>query len=499
MAEVAVVGAGLGGLSSAIHLAARGYSVTVLEAGEGPGGKAGVTHVGGLELDTGPSLLTLPDVFDETLRAAGTSLAEEVTLRELSPAFLYLWPDGTRLALERDPQASLDRVREALGGEAASDLQSFMRYAERIWREAAPRFVRGPAPSLRQLLALSSLRAMAAIDPLRTMAQAIDAQVRSPHLRDVLWRYATYNGSDPRRAPATLSCIAHVDLAEGGLGGEGGVAALVRALVRAGERLGVRYRFGARVQAIEIERSISRSHVRGVRLAGGERVRAAAVVANADVAHVGETLAPKAVARGGPPSMSAYNAIVRAQDDPSRVAHTVLFPSRYEAELADIFDRDRPPREPAVYVCAQARAHARGRFEGGAEPLFVMANCPPEPEHGSRSQDTWHALRARVIERLQKARLIHSGDAIVWERTPADLARRFPGSRGALYGAASISRTSAFVRPPNRARGVRGLYFASGSAHPGGGMPLCVLSGRAAADALCADLGGRALDRARSA
>ena len=113
--------------------------------------------------------------------------------------------------------------------------------------------------------------------------------------------------------------------------------------------------------------------------------------------------------------------------------------------------------------------------------------------------DTWHELRARVIERLQKAKLIQSGDAIVWERTAADLARRFPGSRGALYGAASTSRTSAFARPANRARGVRGLYFASGSAHPGGGMPLCVLSGRAAADALCADLGGRALDHARSA
>jgi phytoene dehydrogenase-like protein len=157
-------------------------------------------------------------------------------------------------------------------------------------------------------------------------------------------------------------------------------------------------------------------------------------------------------------------------------------------EFADIFDRGIPPAEPTVYLCAQEACHGRTGWDSD-EPLFVMANAPAEPAAGPRGAEAWSRLRDTVMWRLRTAGLVAEHDAPAWERTPTDLATEFPGSRGSIYGAASNSPLAAFRRPPNRVAGVRGLYLASGSAHPGGGVPLCVLSGEAAAGALLADRG----------
>jgi phytoene dehydrogenase-like protein len=164
----------------------------------------------------------------------------------------------------------------------------------------------------------------------------------------------------------------------------------------------------------------------------------------------------------------------------------VLFPAEYLQEFTDIFDHDQPPAEPTVYLCAQEACHGRTGW-AEQEPVFVMANAPAEPENEARPPEVWEALGRTVLERLDAAGLRASGDAIVWERTPTQLAAAFPGSRGSIYGAASNSPLSAFRRPANQVRSVRGLFLASGSAHPGGGVPLCLLSGQAAAEAALAD------------
>jgi phytoene dehydrogenase-like protein len=179
---------------------------------------------------------------------------------------------------------------------------------------------------------------------------------------------------------------------------------------------------------------------------------------------------------------------MRAARRADRLPHEVLFPADYDAEFADIFDRDRPPVTPTVYLCAQERCHGLSGW-ADAEPVFVMANAPAEPADRPRPAHVWAALESAVEQRIRAAGLWGPGDSIVWRRTPTELAADFPGSRGAIYGAASNDRFAAFKRPPNRVRGVPGLYLASGSAHPGGGLPMVALSGLAAADCLTADLG----------
>lgn len=485
--EVLVVGAGIGGLAAALGLAARGVAVRVLEARSRPGGKAGTVEVDGVVIETGPSVLTLPQVFADVFARAGLRLDDVIGLRRLDPGFRYRWADGCVLDVAHDPERTLANVRASLGPAAEADLASFLRYSRRIWDAAAPHFVLGPAPTWVTMagLALRHPRALFAVDPLSSMAAGIDRHVTDPHLRVLLRRYATYNGSDPRKAPATLNCIAHVELSLGGFGIQGGFRALVAALVAAIEDRGGVVECDVPVERVLVEAG----RITGVALAGGGVRRGRAVVVNADVGWLRhETDAARCLPAVAAPSMSGWTGALRASRDTDRLPHEVLFPSDYDAEFADIVDRDRPPAEPTVYLCAQQRCHGTPGW-ADAEPVFVMANAPAEPAGGTRPAAVWSALEQAMERRIRAAGLWADGDAMVWRRTPADLAAAFPGSRGAIYGAASNDRFSAFKRPPNRVRGLPGLYLASGSAHPGGGLPMVALSGLAAADCLSADIG----------
>jgi phytoene desaturase len=489
--DVLVVGAGIGGLTAALALAARGLPVRVLEAGPRPGGKAGIVDIDGVRIETGPSVLTLPEVFVEVFARAGLRLDEVVGLRRLDPGFRYRYADGCVVEVAHDPEDTLARVRSALGPAAEAELAAFLDYSRRIWEAAAPHFVLGPAPTWVAMagLAVRHPRALLSVDPLRSMAAGIDRHVREPHLRMLLRRYATYNGSDPRSAPATLNCIAHVELSLGGFGVQGGINALVDALAGAVEARGGVIECGVPVDRVLIDNR----EVVGVALTGGAQRRGRAVVVNADAGMLragGLPDAARYLPAAAAPSMSGWTGALRAARRSDRLPHEVLFPADYDAEFRDIFDRDRPPAAPTVYLCAQERCHGSPGWPD-AEQVFVMANAPAEPPSGTRDPRTWAALETAVEKRIRAAGLWADGDRMVWRRTPADLAAEFPGSRGAIYGAASNDRFAAFKRPPNRVPGLTGLYLASGSAHPGGGLPMVALSGMAAADCLSSDAGLR--------
>jgi phytoene dehydrogenase-like protein len=464
--DAVIIGAGMGGLSAAITLASQGRKVCVLEARRQPGGKAGSLMLEGVRVDTGPSVLTLIDVFDTLFRTAGATIGDMVSLIRPSPAFRYVYADGVELDVHFELADTLESIANTLGSQAKLEFEAFMKYAARIWESASQAFVYGPAPSF-ALVLLQSFRALgllSAIDPLHTMKQAIESRVQSPHLRMLLSRYATYNGSDVRRAPGTLNCIAHVELALGGYGVEGGIYRLVEALVETAEKLGVVIQTQARVEEILLEKR----RVKGVALENRERIEASCAIANADAA--------------------GYNALIRARrriDRPRGVAHCVLFPEDYEREFSDIFDRKSVPDDPTVYFCAQEVCH---RVAGWSEhePLFIMSNAPAWDE-ANKADRAGDSVAQRMLARLRDARMIEPQDRILWERAPKDLADAFPHSRGSIYGAASNSRTAAFKRPPNKIKRIPGLYLASGSSHPGGGLPLAALSGIIAARAALAD------------
>lgn len=486
--NVVIIGAGLGGLCAALHAAGRGYRVTVVESAEEPGGKAARVVLDGVEVGTGPSVLTIPRAFDDAFRAVGTRLEERVRLRPEGGRFRYRFHDGAILDVEPQTDATLANVEAAFGADAAADLKAFLAYAQRIWDVSAPNFVYSDAPSVSSImkLGLGRMAEVRHLDAWRTMWSAIEAQVHDPHLRNVLARYATYNGSNVLTAPATLNCIAYVELGMGGYGVEGGIHALVRALAAAATESGVELRFGVTAESVETQRK----RVEAVRLEGGERIAADAVIANCEASRLPELLGRPKKSKGEPPSTSGWNAIVRAKRQPDRPAHEVVFPEHYLEEFKDLHERQRPPRDPTVYVCAGESAHG-GAGWPDQEALFVMINAPAVNEDGTFDAD-WAELERTAVQRLVSAGIAEPGAEVLWRRTPVELAARFPGSRGALYGASSNSMWAAFRRPANRVDGVRGLYLASGSAHPGGGMPMVALSGRLAVENLDADFGRKA-------
>ena len=477
MKDVVVVGAGMGGLAAANELAAAGLSVLVVERDSQIGGKARTVEIDGVECDTGPSVLTLPEVADQVFRASGSSLEEQVTLLRPTPNFRYVFPTGLELDVHHELEDTLESVAQTLGPGPADELRGFLRKSKRIWDNAAPAFVFRDAPSFWGVFLqgpavwASSTR----IDAFRSMEKAVNALVSTPELRELLLRYATYNGSDPRQAPGTLNCIAHVELGLGGFGIRGGMGRLAQALADRAQECGAEIELNAPVESIETDGGV----FKGILLGDGRFVEAKSVVVNAAATHLAQRLLPEAQRRlsDGKPSMSGWTAIHRAKRR-DRAAHTVLMHSPYLEEFQDIFDANRPPVSPTVYLCAQEVCHERKGWEH-EEPVFVMANAP-----AVEGPEDYRPLREAVLSRLRQCSLWTDGDELVWERTPWDLAQFYPDTQGSIYGMASHGWSAAFRRPPNRLPGFSGVYLAGGSAHPGGGVPLALQSGRLAAAAV---------------
>ena len=493
MSRVVVIGAGMGGLAAAARLAAQGHAVTVLEQSSTHGGKVARLELDGFVFDLGPSLLTLPAVYRDLFLKTAVSredaaLEDNVGLLAVEPAFAYRFGDGTRVEL---PNASRGGVRaaldEALGSGAGGQWNELIEHAARVWQVTRVPFLTSPLSSpaglLRQSLRLRDLRTVAPFTSLRRLGRRY---LQDPRLVTLLDRYATYQGSDPRRAPAALSVIPYVEQTFGAWHVEGGLRELADAVHRRCLQHGVEFRFGADVASVQVLGGA----VGGVRLVDGEPVTADVVVANADARHVFADLLPPAVGRPAlarldraSPSLSAFTLQLALRGrTPGMRHHTVLFTADYDAELDEVFGPDpRPVPDPTVHVCAPD--DQRMRPDGAHESWSVLVNAPRHEPHRSDGRGVdWDApgvadaYAAHVLEVMAR-RGVDVRDRVLWSvvRTPADLAvdTRAPG--GSIYGSSSNGARAAFRRPANRGP-VPGLFLVGGSAHPGGGLPLVGLS-----------------------
>lgn len=483
---ITVIGAGLGGLSAAIALAARGRKVTVLEQLDRPGGKMGELTQAGFRWDTGPSVITMRDVFERLFALADRRLEDYVDLVPLHPVTRYFWRDG----LVFDAVLSEAEMRKQIGAFSPPDAENysqFMRYAAKLFDTVKEPFLYSRKPGLRDLTRLP-LRDALKIDALRTMAQSTSATFRDKRLVQLFNRFATYNGSSPYKVPATLNTIAHVELAAGAFYPRGGVYQIAKAYEKLTRELGVDIRYNTPVRRI----TTKRGRVTGVEIGGntvGEiSLSADAVVCNADYTHARVRLLDAGGGDKLEPSCSGFVLMLGVRGQSPRLAHhNIFFCDDYPREFNDIFARKVAAEDPTLYVCITSKtdpAHA----PPGCENWFVLVNAP----YLSAAYD-WqlHAAEyAALIKRMLARQAGLDPRQIVVEKilTPADLQQRYGGNRGAIYGFSSNSMSAAFQRPDNRDRKLRGLYYASGSAHPGGGVPLVTLSGMAAAGCVLDDL-----------
>lgn len=491
---VAVVGAGVGGLCLAIRLASAGVPVEIFEKEASIGGKLRRVDVGGAGVDGGPTVLTMRWVFDELFRASGASLDAYVELAPLPTLARHYWPDGSSLDLYADREKSAAAIAAFAGPREAEGYRAFCAHARRILEAVEGPFLRSALPGVRDLFSLRGLGTAARfgrIDAARTMWKAIASFFRDARLQALFGRFATYVGSSPLRAPATLNVIAAVEQ-EGVWAVRGGMYALAEALLTRARELGVRVHEGAAVEEIVLGRN---GRAAGVRLVGGEVVTAQAVASNGDGADLARLVpgAPRGrLAGGAGRSLSALVLTARARVEGAALEHhTVFFPSNYETEFRTLFDEGRVPDEPTAYVCAQDRGpFGPGPGGGGAggERLLVLINAPPDGDRpGAYPPEETDAWVAKILTRLRGAGLELKPTALSLT-TPRDFARLSPSSGGALYGPASHGLGAAFARPASKTA-VPGLYAVGGSVHPGAGVPMAALSSAICARAMADDLG----------
>jgi 1-hydroxycarotenoid 3,4-desaturase len=510
--RVLVIGAGVGGMCAAARLAHAGLDVRVLERADAPGGKMRQVPVGHTTLDGGPTVLTMRWVFDELFALCGESLDAQLRLRRCEILARHRWGPDAALDLHADARASAESIAALCGAAEARRFAEFCERARRIYATLEAPFMRSSRPSAASLTwrvsrnqGPAGLRELMRISPFTTMWQELGRYFHDPRLRQLFGRYATYCGSSPFSAPATLMLVAHVEQ-DAVWQIDGGMHGLAQALTVCARRQGARVDFGHDARRIVIEQG----HARGVELASGERLEADFVVFNGDAQALTAGLLGDALRHGvgpapdAPPSLSALTWHVEAKADGFDLSHHNVFfgPAEAYADEFAAIDAGRLPESPTVYVCAQdrqARAHEPPRDGARPERLMALVNAPALPVDPTRDRtllpEEIERCEAQMWNQLERSglRLTLAGPAT--RTTPQDFARLFPGSRGALYGPASQGWRASFeARPAGRTR-VPGLVLAGGSVHPGPGVPMAGLSGQLAAQEILADLASTSRSR----
>lgn len=487
MSRIIVIGAGVGGLAAAMRLQHAGHDVTVLEQFDRVGGKLGVIKHDGFVFNTGPSLVTMPHVLTELFDETGAPVHERVHLERLPVAARYRFPDGTVLDLPDTIDAIPAELDRALGPGSGAQWTSFLRRAEQIWDVTHGPFLESPMSVRTMIGGIATPRDVRAVAPWRSLRGLGSDHLRDSRLAMLLDRYATYTGSDPRRAPAALASVPWAEQAWGSWYVRGGLGRIATAMHDRFVELGGTVELGVEVARVSTDRT---GRVDGVVTADGSTRPADVVVANADARQVYDRLLPRRAARlprvllrRSTPSLSGFVLLLALDDPPAdQPHHHVLFAEDYDEEFDAVFGFNGPPRpvaRPTVYISAPDDPEI---VPGpGTGSWFVLVNAPRhDPGHGV----DWDAegLAEGYADQIMQVMADRGLDVRDRVRhriivSPADLERRTMTPAGSIYGSSSNGPRAAFLRPKNTSP-VPGLYLVGGSSHPGGGLPLVMLSAK---------------------
>ncbi len=489
---VIIIGAGAGGLAAAIELAARGFKVSVIERSGQPGGKMRNCDVGGTPVANGPTVFTMRWVIDSLFARAGHETEAMLALTPAARLARHAWPDGSQLDLFADIAESAAAISEFGGRTEADGYRRLCADASAMHDTLRDTFMAAQKPDAATLAARVGLHrpgALLATRPFDRFAARLSHYFRDPRLIQLFGRYATYVGSSPYLAPATLMVIAHVEQAGVWLV-DGGMPAVAKALQQAAEGMGVTFRFDTGVSEILARHG----RASGVRLDDGTELSADAIVFNGDSAALAGGLLGGDVQRAAPAvarkdrSLSAVTLCLRAEVEGFGLDyHTVFFGPQYKDEFDAVFKRRQTPALPTIYACAQDRSGPSR--PDGPERVFLLVNAPADGDtaNGAPTGDDFLARTLAWLETFGLRLKLSKGSPVMTH--PSGFNAAFPGAGGALYGRANHGAFASFDRPGSRSR-LPGLYLAGGSCHPGAGVPMAMLSGRLAAEALAGDLSG---------
>jgi 1-hydroxycarotenoid 3,4-desaturase len=477
--KIVVIGAGIGGLTAALLLAQAGLDVTVLEAAAAPGGKLRELKIGEAAIDAGPTVFTLRPIFEAIFADAEARLEDHLTLERLDVLARHAWDDGAQLDLFADPARNIDAIGAFAGSAAASGYAKFSARAKAIFETLDESFMQTQQPGLLGLVRNAGAKrgaGLLTLSPFASLWDELGRYFNNPKLRQLFGRYATYCGSSPFVAPATLMLIAHAEQL-GVWRIAGGMHRLAEAMASLAASRGATFRYQTRVTDI----LAVNGRASGAKLAGGETIAADAVIANADLGALDAGLlgaaaagAVKGLQKGASRSLSALTwALTGTTSGFPLSHHNVFFSGNYPAEFVEI-GNGQLPRDPTIYLCAP-----------GAKEFFCLVNAPPRGDQNQPAEAEEHECLNRVLEKLQRCGLSLTPERMI-TTGPRGFAGLFPGSGGALYGRSLEGWRDSFARP-GPATKLPFLYLTGGSVHPGPGLPMAAMSGRLAAQRLLAD------------
>ena len=480
------MGAGLGGLGVAMRLQGAGHDVTVVEARERPGGRAYQLRDGGFTWDTGPSLVTMPWVLEETFAAAGLDLHDLVQLDRLDPFYRIRWAGSEE---HLDFVSDRARMRSELAKFSTRDARAFdgfMAAMKPIYEQGILGAGRRPFERARDLAGFtpSMLRLGAALPLWRTVC----AHFEHPRVREAFSFHSLFIGGDPFRVPAIYGALVYLQFLDEVWYARGGVYAIVEAMAS-----GLDVRCGERVERIEHRQGA----VTGVVLEGGARLDADVVVSNADVLRTHELTGRRAPLRRLTPTMSCFLLYLGTDRTfESLLHHTLLVGSGYRQFIRDVTRRGRIARTFSTYVHAPARTEP-GMAVPGGDSLCVLLPVPNQRRERIDWDRESDRLRDRLVEDLERTFGLEGLDAatVVEHRmTPDDFERDLGAAWGNAFAVEPTLQQSAWLRPHNRDRALRGLYLVGGGTHPGAGIPGVLLGAEVTAGLIARDhpaTGGR--------
>lgn len=481
--KAAIVGAGIGGIASAVRLAVKGYRVEVFEGNAYPGGKLSSFEINGYRFDAGPSLFTMPQLVDDLFRLAGKNPTDYFQYQKLPETCRYFYEDGTRFTADAEPEQLAETIEKYLG-EPAERVLTHLRDSAVKYEVTEKLFLHRSLHKVGTYFNRDALKGylnLGKLDAFRSMNQANRSRFSDPRAVQLFNRYATYNGSDPYQTPATMNIIPHLEYNIGAFFPRGGMVSITNSLVKLAEDLGVTFHYNAPVETLLTQGK----RILGVQVKGETR-EYDVVISNMDVVNTFRKLLPEArqperVLRQ-PKSSSAlifYWGIKK--QFPELGLHNIFFSQDYATEFHHIFQEKTIHSDPTVYINITSKYESADAPAGG-ENWFVMVNAPANDDQdwGTLIAETRQNILTKLSRQLGEniKELIEAEDVL----DPRLIESRTSSSQGALYGNSSNNRFAAFLRHANFSRQFSNLYFVGGSVHPGGGVPLCLLSAKIATE-----------------
>ncbi|MDA8972264.1 phytoene desaturase family protein [bacterium] len=483
MKSAVVIGSGIAGIATSIRLRKKGYNVDVFEANNYPGGKLTSFIKNGFRFDAGPSLLTMPNLVEELFELFEEDASQYFQYKKKEVVCNYFWEDGTIFSVDADAQKFAKDASKKFGV-AEGKITNYLNRSRKKYELTAPIFLEKSLHQSSTYFSKETLRSflqLGSMDIMNNLNYLNKKSFQEPHLVQMFNRYATYNGSSPYKTPGIMSMIPHLELHLGTFFPKGGMQNITNSLYELATKKGVNFHFSKRVKRILIENK----RAIGIETEQ-ETVKADLVISNMDIfpsykklmpdeKHPEQTLKQERSSS----ALIFYWGINRIF--PELDLHNILFSKNYKDEFKTIFEKKNISDDPTIYInitCKEEKNDA----PKGSENWFVMVNTPGD--YGQNWEKIIALTKQQILKKIKRTLGVSIEKWIVTEEilNPKLIEKKTSSYRGSLYGAASNSKFAAFLRHPNFSQKIKNLYFCGGSVHPGGGIPLCLLSAKIVAD-----------------